>query len=180
MWKCTHSSLEMDTEMQLALQAHMLLCRNLQDKIGLHCLQVHSERLIIDLTLNVMYWLPWGRIMQGFAAEGCTDHCEESHWLRFWKNLLCKREVKFGIVEQTHQMISNVVSKSCQKLQKWLWQVSKLLSKRFFSVLIEITRLSFVSFKAVMDKFLKYEKAGGSLKLYKFSFFLLQHVVKTV
>jgi len=51
---------------------------------------------------------------------------------------------------------------------------------RFFSVLIEITCLSFVSLKAVMDKFLKYEKAGGSLKLYKFSFFLLQRVVKTV
>lgn len=43
-----------------------------------------------------------------------------------------------------------------------------------------MTCLSFVSFKAVMDKFLKYEKSGGSLKLYKFSFFLLQCVAKTV
>lgn len=31
-----------------------------------------------------------------------------------------------------------------------------------------------------MDKFLKYDKAGGSLKLYKLSIFFLHHVVKTV
>lgn len=46
---------------------------------GLHCLQVHFERLIIDLTLNVVQLLPWGAIMQRFTAEGCTGHCEESH-----------------------------------------------------------------------------------------------------
>lgn len=50
-----HTCLEMDIEMQLALQARMLLCRNMQDKIGLRCLQVYFERLIIDVTLNVMH-----------------------------------------------------------------------------------------------------------------------------
>lgn len=51
MWECMHLSPETDAEMQLALQAHVPLCRNMQDKIDLHCLQVHFERLIIDLTL---------------------------------------------------------------------------------------------------------------------------------
>lgn len=131
MWKCTHLSLEMNIEMHLALQACMPLCRKKQDSVVLHCLQVLFERLIVDLTFNNR--LPWGPIMQRFIAEGCTSHCEESHWLQFWKNSLCKREI-VGIVEHTLQMISNVVSKSWQKLQKWLWQVSKLLSKREFSL----------------------------------------------
>lgn len=45
-------SLEMDTEMQLALQVRMPLCRNMEDKIGL---QMRFERLIIELVLNVMH-----------------------------------------------------------------------------------------------------------------------------
>lgn len=72
MWKCMRLSLEMDTEMQLALQVRMPLCRNMQDKIGL---QMRFERLIIELVLNVMHWLHWGLVMQRFTAEGRTDHC---------------------------------------------------------------------------------------------------------
>lgn len=118
MWKCRYLSQEMDMEVPLAFQVCMPLRRNIHGKIGLRCLQVHFERLIINLTLNVTRWLSWGPIMQRFTAEGCTDHCEESHWLRVWKSSLCKREIKLGIVEQTLQMISSVGSKSWQKLQK--------------------------------------------------------------